>query len=1124
MRDLLKVVGIKGEDTTIQHCWEALSKSATGNDIPVQVDSFESEQPEGGSNDSLTPTSVAPSETTFGFEGMTDLGLTLSQVAIDPAELVSQDCEALEQVQSTSKLCQSQSNVALPREGQVCLQFLQCGELDEPVYFKIQGSPTVDQLQNAESNFRGHKRKAAYVFEDGCEVSPTHVVQHGSIYLLDFGHENVLSAPVEEPDESQVPSPQPISSLEVSESSQVAKSDGLSASVNSHEEPLIESDPFHNLSGSGFLRLHSPVVIGFAHAQSLIEQRCPVASRIQSLAQQGGVWSDDEIRWHLNRVQQVGQSHSYTFVIEPLVVHGCFSTLNFRPLVQWFIANHRMNAVYVTVVLQDQHWYPLIIRLTWEGIKVSTWDLPGYHHKGLSEFVHCIAEALGLPVHSIFQLERRFSGENFCGALSIAFLEHHIACTPLPETLQMAESHHEHLRQLFCEAVSAAEITWRPWIWGVGVNDTAMDQAVELLTPILVAHGVPTDHAHHRAQQASKAIGAQDVVVACKGKSPWKTLKTLGTNVKFQFITPDELRTQIEKRAGKGPVGKPVKKNKQAAPKESADPVVLDPMKLGLPEGSFTGGGKPLSQIPVTMLGPVAEGVVIVTWQQAEPYLRASQVIAQGPLALLILQGPTGSLTTTLHSVRVTVPARCLVNQEPLLLEATLVQLGTVRVEKAQIASPVAIDTVQVATIKLTVFRDECGEAWEQVSSAPLKYIIKTIPLLRLCRGENCACPCWHNQEKINTSDAIIDVWRRQFLRAGYKPEPVSSAVMFTVCLRIPQCLLCRILSCSGEGGVYVEPRSMDSREVSGDYEVIWVPKADKAAVSHLRQTNPAATGLARLGDRFGVRVPTSQAAELHKVLRPDAVYLATGVRQHYIVGPIPFGTDRKALCRALSLLPWAVKPLQPVAALDGQRGVMWSVISVEEPPTNIINMSHGEVLITKQKDTPSQKETVKHPVATPSTLSLCGAEAGKGPDPWAKVDPWSGYSGLKNSDIHGTGLANAAASMHQLEHKIEQAVLSKIPQTFAMDQDDVPDKIQDLENKVQTLMSRQQHLEGMVQEQSVQSSAQFSQMQAQINAQGQQISGHMEVQQQQIQQMFESQMSQIRSLLSKRKCDSEHE
>ena len=1049
-------------------------------------------------------------------------GLTLSQVAID----LTEQCEEgiVEDLDIPVPVVDaSPCPLVSPQEGFVCLQALRFGEIDEPSEFRISGHPNVDQLQTAECCIRGLKRKAAHVFEDGLEVSPTHEVRVGSTYLLDFGVEN---HPTDDEDTPVGSFPATCHHSEAATESFGHPTEWVSSttSVTAEVGPTVSS-PEHG-TPLRFLDLQVSVVTSFDHAQSLLGQRSSISSRLKMLGQQGGLWGDDEVRWHMSRLQVVSSDTTRVFLIEPLLVHGCFHTFDFRPIGQWVAAHHQMNSVYITVVLQNQHWYPIYITIGWEGVKAKVWDVPGFVHSGLKEFVQCVADAIGLPVHSIFQLDRLFSGSGFCGSLSISFLEHFLTKSSLPETKSAAEAHHLYLREMFQEAVSKADITWHPWLWGAGVNETDFEKAVDLLQPLLVSHGVPSDHAHHRARQAVKAIGVIDVLKACGGKSPWKSLKTLGTNVKFQFITPDELRAQIDKRAGNGPVGKP-KKGKNVQLKEIPQEVSLDPTKLGLPEGAFTGGGKSLSQIPVTMLGPIAEGVVIVTWQQAEPYLRTSQVIAQGPLALLVLQGPSGGCSTSLKSSPVTVPARCLVNQEPLLLEATLVQLGSVLVTKAQVASPVEIDTVQVATIKITVFRDECVEAWDEVSGAPIRYIIKSIPLLRLCRNEHCACPCWHNQEKINTSDAIVDVWRRQFLRAGYKPEPVSTAVMFSVCVRIPKCLLDRVLSCSGEGGVYIEPRSMDSREVSVDFEVIWIPKADKATISHLRQINPAAAGVARLGDRFGLRTTKDQAADLHKVLRAEAVYLSNGARQHYMVGPIPYGTDRKALSRALSLLPWAVKPLQPVSAVDSQRGVMWSVLAVDEPPMNIVNMSHGEVLITKQKDTPSQKQPLKQSVATPSTLSLCGSggsDGQRGPDPWAKHDPWGGYQGLKPKDSHCNGLVAATESMQQLEQKIEQAVLSKIPQTFAMDQDDVPDKIQELESKFQTLVTRQQQLEGMVQEQSAQTSVQFGQMQAQLNAQGQQISGHMESQQLQIQQMFESQMSQIRSLLTKRKCDSEHE
>ena len=57
-----------------------------------------------------------------------------------------------------------------------------------------------------------------------------------------------------------------------------------------------------------------------------------------------------------------------------------------------------------------------------------------------------------------------------------------------------------------------------------------------------------------------KAIGAPDILKALESKNPWKNVKALGTNVRFQFILPEELQTQITRRAGKEAVGKPVKK------------------------------------------------------------------------------------------------------------------------------------------------------------------------------------------------------------------------------------------------------------------------------------------------------------------------------------------------------------------------------------------------------------------------------------------------------------------------------------------------------------------------------------------------------------------------------------
>ena len=492
---------------------------------------------------------------------------------------------------------------------------------------------------------------------------------------------------------------------------------------------------------------------------------------------------------------------------------------------------------------------------------------------------------------------------------------------------------------------------------------------------------------------------------------------------------------------------------------------------------------------------------------------------------MLVLNSPVGGCATSLATSKVTVPARCSVNHEPLLLEAILVQLGGVPVARAVSQTPVAIDSVQVSTLKVVVYKDECWQAWDDVTASPMRYIIHHIPLLKFCKQAGCTCQHWHNSEKVEATEAIVDVWRRQFLRAGYKPEPVATSTIFSVCIRVPECLAERVLSCSGGAGIYIEPRSLDSKSVSSAFEVVWVPRASQSDVCHLRQVNPAVVGIARVNNRYGLRVRSEQAEALHRAIRPDAVYLCQGPRQSFLVGPIPYGTDRKALSKALSQSSWEAKPLQPVSALTAGRGVMWSVIAVSDPPTNIISMSHGDVVITRAKEFAQELEKHTRPVAAPSTLSLCesGGKNGKD-DPWLKADPWSQYCPASGTNSQQSGLQAAAESIHQLESKIQSAVLAKLPQVVAMDQDDVNDRMQELETKFHQMAHRQQQLETVVSEQGAQHSAQLGQMQSQLNAHGQQLSVHMDAQQQHIQNMFESQMAQIRGLLSKRPRENEQE
>lgn len=343
---------------------------------------------------------------------------------------------------------------------------------------------------------------------------------------------------------------------------------------------------------------------------------------------------------------------------------------------------------------------------------------------------------------------------------------------------------------------------------------------------------------------------------------------------------------------------------------------------------------------------------------------------------------------------------------------------------------------------------------------------------------------------------------------------------MFSVCIRVPECIRDRVLSFSGVAGIYVEPRRLDAREVDTSFEMVWVPRADRSLVMHLKQTNPAATSIARSDERWGLRSLAAQAQSLHASIRPDAVYLSQRPRLKFTIGPMPYGTDRRSLSKALKSFGWDVKPIQPTGAVDGGRGNVWMVHSTEQPPNNIINLGHGEMVIGSVDTRSGVREDQMKPVATRSTLTLCGSTAGSAPakDPWVVKDPWQSYQPTTNA-TWAKSVPEPSESMKQLETKIEQAVLARMPvhQASPMKQDDVPDRVEVLEKQVQSLMHKQQQLETTVQDQHINQSAQLTQLQGQINAQGQQVTGQLASQQQQMQQMFHAQMHQIRSLLSKR-------
>ena len=504
----------------------------------------------------------------------------------------------------------------------------------------------------------------------------------------------------------------------------------------------------------------------------------------------------------------------------------------------------------------------------------------------------------------------------------------------------------------------------------------------------LLKHGVPDDVVEERARAAIKALGSEQISTALNHRQPWRQLKFLGNHSKFHFVLPSELSAVVEANKGKPVTNKGKGKGKS---KQAPQPVDLDPCKLQVLEGTFRFQDRVLSQLSPKQIGPVSSGFILMSLQDAEPYLKAGSMVSKEPLALVVLHSVGTRISTELPHAQITVPCRCTIDSEPVLAEAVIVQVGQGTVEKVSGSALLEVDSPDVVTLKVLIYRDEFKGDWEEFCLSPIKCLVAILPMLKRCLTPDCHCPGWHNHEQLPIRDPILDVWRRQFLRQGFKPCPASQAEFFSVCLRIPHCLLDVLLAASGNSGAYCEPRSADGKEVLTEYTVVWTPKHSLQEMQHLMQTNPAVMGLARLGDRRGLRVRTLQAKAIHQLVRPDAVYLPSGPKCQYTVGPFPYGADRQAVGKILLAAGWECRPLQPTAPCPG-RGAMWLVQSAEDPSQTIIPTTSGEIMIAKIKQEALSPSVSPTTVGTAATLALCGKTIeGKRtePDPWALSDPW---------------------------------------------------------------------------------------------------------------------------------------
>lgn len=887
-------------------------------------------------------------------------------------------------------------------------------------------------------------------------------------------------------------------------------------------------DALNLLKKKGLLAIVTPQVYTHSALCGLRSQMMAKSDRLQILANQEESWGDDEVRYHLHRVATSASAMQAVLVWDPLMTTSLLKSLQ-GPLLEAAISNTPEVATIVTAAVVNGHWVPFVWRKEGQNVNGFSFGIPASHVLVVQNLHAWMCTQWNAPVTAFRSVDHRVP--QFCGAVTIAYVEHLIWGIPMPSSMESVAAGNLVFRQQFEQTMGT--VTHRPWVWGSGQSEPD-----PVLLGLLRQHGVSASDAVVRAEHVEASLGKEAVYKAVTSSRPWQELKWLANQKvpPYQLIKPSELQAAVDARSKNArPLGSKKQKDKGSG-KGKGKQTVLAPESLRLDPGVFVvGDGKPVHQLSLGDIGPMAIGVVLATLDQALPFISQNRQVSMGGLAIVVLNVKEAPSDLPLIAEPIRFPAVCAANAEPVLVQGLMFQLGNIPVSRATSPDPVKMECIPTFVAKLVIFRDGVQD-WESFAKQPVRYVQQHFQFLVPCKEDECpgSCGKWHSGSDVHIEDPLMAVWNRQWLKGNFVACTPSEATMFVFSIRVPVELELSLIAKSGTGSIVVEPRELDGRQVSKAYHVVWLQHHTCAQAQVLKQTTEGALGLARIGDRWGLRCRSEQAARVHKILKPSTEYLPSGEKMHYLIGPVPYGTVKQSIVQACKAISWEIRPLFATPAPRNVDGIMYKVQSVVAPPKQVIPLQDGEAVITR-----CDQSSAKISPHVPVVGSVASVQLVQQPGPKANIDgiwvndPWAQWQPgpSRASDTSST------CTRGSVEQQVVEAVLARLPRELVEADQTMEDagRVAALEAKVALIQEKQSEMHQVITDQANTQTGQVMQLQSQFQAQhvqleaavaeqGRQLQGlggqfqaQMEKQQTQLDGMFQSQMQRLEDLLAKR-------
>lgn len=775
------------------------------------------------------------------------------------------------------------------------------------------------------------------------------------------------------------------------------------------------------LAIQGELACHHAATVG------KLEEALEGMTRIEALLQQGGAVAVDEMDFYLTSF------HAMTMQDKPIQSVASLAVdelADIQGKSQAWLHQIAQQEISVSMILWHHHWIPFVFQVTQKKWIVSTtWE-------GVMVWDQLAKVDAAVTLEPSEALESQFAYD--CGFQAYAWIAGIISNT---QAVPTRDQNAADWRRLFWQHLLVHPSNQAVRLGGHGELDTA-------ILAVLREHGVPNQRLHDRLKQVFAAISKEKLAQVFHSSRPWQALKHLAntSQPKLRLVLEDELQMIIKARTGSKQA---VASKKQSTP-ATADRFYVSPGEISVPDAIFCQeGGETLGQIVQKQFGPSTKGVVVVGEKEMQPFLHQG-VLSEGGLGFLVIAPYSESIASYGECVRF--PAASISTGEPILVSAVLIQKGGKRVLRNTPPQLQAVTQLDTQTIKVLAYRDQVPMDWRDFSAQPVKHMLEWFPILRKCHKERCQCPSWHADQD-NTEGPILDLWQRDHLNLHFKRTRVAESQLFVCCVRVPVQVFQQLFQLSGAHGVFFEPRSHDGRAQDGAFQTVWLPKQDLAAAKATQAVLGETSSLVRVNQRYGVKVQSDRARQVHEKLKPEEPFFLGGTKFAYRMGPMPWGCTKKNLQALFTQWGWAAKAIQPCGKAADQSGLMWLIHAMKEPPSLVYTLQHGDVVIHRD-DVPG-KQDWRPPQAQASVQLRNQYRMPKDldHDPWAEAAERLPHRAATHVNVTEAHMASLEAKIDQ---KIEERVRSMKDDTDEPMDSTMAPRIAMLEQQLSQLQANQ--------------------------------------------------------------------